>query len=142
MPCPCEPRHSVTFLPAIRLFQVKATREAHPSERRTSDKQSGGYMSFKGIWTRPRSAALATVLAAGLGALAMAGAEHLSSANPPASFRYASPDESASRNTFAPVVKKVLPAVVNVSSAKMVKKPGGHDAGQYGPVLPPVFRRR
>ena len=81
-------------------------------------------MSFKGIWTRPRAAVLAGVMAAGLGALAMAGAEHLNSANPPASFRYASPDESASRNTFAPVAKKVLPAVVNVSSAKMVKTQG------------------
>jgi serine protease Do len=81
-------------------------------------------MSFKGIVTRPRAAALATVLAAGLGALAVAGAEHLSSTNPPASFRYASPDESSSRNTFAPVVKKVLPAVVNVSSTKMVKTQG------------------
>jgi serine protease Do len=81
-------------------------------------------MSFKGIWTRPRAAVIAAVMAAGLGALATAGAEHLSSANPPASFRYASPDESSSRNTFAPVVKKVLPAVVNVSSAKIVKTQG------------------
>ncbi|MGA2039578.1 MAG: DegQ family serine endoprotease [Bryobacteraceae bacterium] len=81
-------------------------------------------MSFDRFWTRPRALALATVMAAGLGALAVAGAEHLSSANPPASFRYASPDEAASRNTFAPVVKKVLPAVVNVSSAKMVKTQG------------------
>jgi serine protease Do len=103
-------------------------------------------MSFDRLWTRPRVLALATVMAAGLGALAMAGAEHLSSANPPASFRYASPDESSSRNTFAPVVKKVLPAVVNVSSAKMVKTQGmmpgnmdpffrqffGDDAGPFG----------
>jgi len=81
-------------------------------------------MSFERIWTRPRTAALATVIAAGLGALAVAGAEHLSNANPPASFRYASPDEPPSRYTFAPVVKKVLPAVVNVSSAKMVKTQG------------------
>jgi len=81
-------------------------------------------MSFDRLWTRPRALALAGVMAAGLGALAVAGAEHLSTANPPASFRYASPDESASRSTFAPVVKKVLPAVVNVSSAKMVKTQG------------------
>ena len=96
-------------------------------------------MSFKGIWTRPRAAAIAAVMAAGLGALAMAGAEHLSSANPPASFRYASPDESASRNTFAPVVKKVLPAVVNVSSAKMVKSPVGMMPGNMDPFFRQFF---
>jgi serine protease Do len=96
-------------------------------------------MSFKGIWTRPRATALATVLAAGLGALAVAGAEHLSSANPPASFRYAGPDESASRNTFAPVVKKVLPAVVNVSSAKMVKSPVGMMPGNMDPFFRQFF---
>ena len=50
-------------------------------------------MSFDRLWTRPRALALAGVMAAGLGALAVAGAEHLSTANPPASFRYASPDE-------------------------------------------------
>jgi serine protease Do len=96
-------------------------------------------MSFKGIWTRPRAAVLATVMAAGLGALAVAGAEHLSNANPPASFRYASPDESPSRNTFAPVVKKVLPAVVNVSSAKMVKSPAGMMPGNMDPFFRQFF---
>ena len=57
-------------------------------------------MNIKSIWTRPRAAALATVMAAGLGALAVAAAEHAGNANPPATFRYASPDESSSRNTF------------------------------------------
>jgi serine protease Do len=78
-------------------------------------------------------------MAAGLGALAVAGAEHLSNANPPASFRYASPDESASRNTFAPVVKRVLPAVVNVSSAKMVKTPAGMMPGNMDPFFRQFF---
>jgi len=96
-------------------------------------------MSFKGIWTRPGVAALAAVMAVGLGALATAGAEHLSSTNPPASFRYASPDEPASRNTFAPVVKKVLPAVVNVSSAKMVKSPVGMMPGNMDPFFRQFF---
>jgi serine protease Do len=96
-------------------------------------------MSFDRLWTRPRAAALATVVAAGLGALAVAGAEHLSSANPPASFRYASPDEPASRNTFAPVAKKVLPAVVNVSSAKMVKSPAGMMPGNMDPFFRQFF---
>jgi len=96
-------------------------------------------MSFDRLWTRPRTLALASAIAVGLGALAVAGAEHLSSANPPASFRYASPDESASRNTFAPVVKKVLPAVVNVSSAKMVKSPVGMMPGNMDPFFRQFF---
>ena len=96
-------------------------------------------MSFKGIWTRPRALALAALMAAGLGALAVAAAEHASNANPPATFRYASPDESASRNTFAPVVKRVLPAVVNVSSAKMVKSPMGMMPGNMEPFFRQFF---
>ncbi len=96
-------------------------------------------MSFKGIWTRPRAAALAAVMAAGLGALAVGAAEHSINANPPATFRYASPDESASRNTFAPVVKKVLPAVVSVSSSKMVKSPVGMMPGNMDPFFRQFF---
>jgi serine protease Do len=95
-------------------------------------------MTFKGILVRPRVAVLATVMAAGLGALAVAAAEH-SSANPPATFRYASPDESPSRNSFAPVVKKVLPAVVNVSASKMVKSPMGMMPGNMDPFFRQFF---
>jgi len=69
----------------------------------------------------------------------VAAAEHASNANPPATFRYASPDESASRNTFAPVVKRVLPAVVNVSSAKMVKSPMGMMPGNMEPFFRQFF---
>ena len=93
-------------------------------------------MQFKGIWTRPRTAVAAAVLAAGLGALATAGAEHLSTPNPPATFHYASPEESPSHNSFAPVVKKILPAVVNVSSAKVVKTQSGAN-----PFMDPFFRQ-
>ena len=100
-------------------------------------------MSFKGIWSGPRAAAaaaaMATLMAAGLGALAVAGVEHMSNANPPATFRYANPDEAPSRNTFAPVVKKVLPAVVNVSSAKMVKTPAGMMPGNMDPFFRQFF---
>ncbi|MGO9012415.1 MAG: DegQ family serine endoprotease [Bryobacteraceae bacterium] len=100
-------------------------------------------MSFKRIWSGPRAAAaaaaMATLMAAGLGALAVAGVEHMSNANPPATFRYANPDEAPSRDTFAPVVKKVLPAVVNVSSAKMVKTPAGMIPGNMDPFFRQFF---
>ena len=75
------------------------------------------------------------VLALGLGGLAVAAADHL--INPPATFKLASADEPASRNSFAPVVKKVLPSVVTITSARMVKT--GFQGGDGG--IPPMFRQ-
>jgi serine protease Do len=78
------------------------------------------------------------VLALGLGGLAVAAADHI--INPPATFKFASPDEPASRASFAPVVKRVLPSVVTITSSRMVKTGmqgfGGDDDG-----IPPMFRQ-
>src|SRR5581483_10389910 len=84
---------------------------------------------------RPKRGALAIVLALGLGGLAATGAERL--LNPPSTFKFASPDEPASRNSFSPVVKRVLPSVVTVTSSRMVKT--GMDQGAEG--IPPMFRQ-
>jgi serine protease Do len=75
------------------------------------------------------------VLALGMGGLAVAAADHL--LNPPATFRFANADEPASRNSFAPVVKKVLPSVVTITSSRMMKTDfqGGSDG------IPPMFRQ-
>ena len=64
------------------------------------------------------------------------------SANPPVSLKLASPDEVPSRNSFAPIVKKVLPEVVNVSTTKVVKTPAGL-SGQMPQTMPmdPFFRQ-
>jgi serine protease Do len=62
-------------------------------------------------------------LALGIGGLGLAAAEHAFSNNPPASLKLADPNEGPSRTGFAPVVKKVLPTVVNISSTKVVKTP-------------------
>jgi len=70
-----------------------------------------------------------------LGGLAVAAADHV--INPPATFKFASADEPASRVSFAPVVKKVLPSVVTVTSARMVKT--GFQGGDDG--IPPMFRQ-
>src|SRR5205085_3191470 len=59
--------------------------------------------------------------------------------NPTPTLRLADPNEAPSRNSFAPVVKKALPAVVNISSSKVVKMPTGF-SGQM-PQLPEEFRR-
>ena len=95
----------------------------------------GGYMTMRWIWGGTKGAAAAVVLALGLGGLAVAGADRL--LNPPATFKFASADEPASRNSFAPVVKKVLPSVVTITSSRMVKT--GSQGGDDG--IPPMFRQ-
>jgi serine protease Do len=92
-------------------------------------------MNTQRVLGRPKTAAVTLVLALGLGGLAVAGADHL--INPPATFKLASPDEPASRISFAPVVKKVLPSVVTITSSRVVKTgfPGGDDG------IPPMFRQ-
>ena len=93
-------------------------------------------MKFDWISKRPMAAALALTLAGGLGGLAVAAVGRISNANPPASMRFANPDEQPSHNTFAPVAKRVLPAVVNISSSKMVKTPATNT-----PEMDPFFRQ-
>jgi serine protease Do len=92
-------------------------------------------MKTQWIWGRPKTAAVTLVLALALGGLAVAAADHL--VNPPATFKLASADEPASRISFAPVVKKVLPSVVTITSSRVVKTgfPGGDDG------IPPMFRQ-
>jgi serine protease Do len=68
---------------------------------------------------RPAAWALAGAL--GLGGLALAAADHMGELNPPATFKYANADEPATHAGFAPVVKRVAPAVVNISSTKVIK---------------------
>jgi serine protease Do len=93
-------------------------------------------MKFDWISKRPLAAAMALAMAGTLGGLAAAAAGRMENANPPASLRFANPDEPPSHNTFAPVVKRVLPAVVNISSSKMVKT-----SAQKMPQMDPFFRQ-
>jgi serine protease Do len=80
-------------------------------------------MNIQSVSKRPKAAAVAMVLALGIGGLALAAAEHALNSNPPASLKLADPNEGPSRTGFAPIVKKVLPTVVNISSTKVVKTP-------------------
>jgi len=82
-------------------------------------------MNTQRFTKRPQAAAVALALALGMGGLGLAAAEHAWNANPPASLKLADPNEGPSRTGFAPVVKKVLPTVVNISSSKVVKTPTG-----------------
>jgi S1-C subfamily serine protease len=66
------------------------------------------------------SVALASALAGGVG---YAGATHLEHVHAALALKLASPSEGYSQTGFAPVVKKVLPAVVNIASSKVSKVP-------------------
>jgi serine protease Do len=58
--------------------------------------------------------------------------------SPPPTLKLADPSEAPSRNSFAPVVKVAQPAVVNISSSKIVK----NQSGQAGSAqLDPLFRQ-
>jgi len=91
-------------------------------------------MKIDTIARRPMVWALAAAL--GVGGLALAAADHLGALNPPATLKFAGADEPAAHAGFAPVVKRVLPAVVNISSTKVIKT-----SGQAMPQMDPMFRQ-
>jgi len=73
--------------------------------------------------------------AAGLGLARTS--ERALSVNPPATLKLANPSEGPSKNSFAPLVKQVLPSVVNISSSKVVKN---HLSSEELP-MDPFFRQ-
>jgi serine protease Do len=95
-------------------------------------------MKLQHSWTRPQAVLCAAALALGLAGVGFASAEHLGILHSALQLKLANPDEGPSRTGFAPVVRKVLPAVVNISSSKVSKIPTGFE-GQ----LPddPIFRQ-
>ena len=87
------------------------------------------------ITSRPAALALGLVL--GVGGLGFAhtiqkaaasgkanATEKAAVTNPPATLKLAEVNEGPSKTTFAPIVKAVLPSVVNISSSKVVKAQG------------------
>ena len=87
-------------------------------------------MDIRSVSKRPKAAAVALALALGAGGLCLAAAEHAFTDNPPASLKLADPNEGPSRTGFAPIVKKVLPTVVNISSTKVIKTSSNDLQGQ------------
>src|SRR3984885_9849228 len=68
--------------------------------------------------------ALGLALAFGVGGYAVARAKDaVSTTHVRASLKLADPNEAPSRTGFAPIVKEVLPNVVNISSSKVVRTP-------------------
>jgi len=94
-------------------------------------------MNKQNFLRRSHAVLLAGTLAVGLGVAGLA-ASHAESANPPVVLKLASADEGPSRTGFAPVVKKVLPAVVSVESTKVSKIPTSFEGGASDD---PLFRQ-
>ena len=74
------------------------------------------------FWRGPQAVLLTAALTLGLGVAGVAAARLNNTHSLPA-FKLADASEGVSRTSFAPVVKKVLPAVVAVSSSKLTKIP-------------------
>ena len=85
---------------------------------------------------RSQAVLLAGALSVGLGIAGLAAAAHVGSANPPVVLKVA--NDGPSRTGFGPVVKKVLPAVVNIASTKVTKIPTGFEGGMPDD---PMFRQ-
>jgi serine protease Do len=96
---------------------------------------------FKGrLGTIAVATAFGLLVATGFGVTRVRGDIH--SPNEPPSLKLANPDEGPSRNSFAPIVKKVLPEVVNISSTKVVKAPTGFSGEMpEGMQMDPFFRQ-
>jgi serine protease Do len=79
---------------------------------------------YRSFWKSSKallcSVALGSALAGGVG---YAAATHLEHVHDALALKLASPNEGYSQTGFAPVVKKVLPTVVNISSSRVSKVP-------------------
>jgi serine protease Do len=89
------------------------------------------------IFSKPAALALGVLLgAAGFG---IAHTTEKTAKNPPATLKMADSNEGPSKNSYAPVVKNVLPSVVNISSSKVVK--GMPAMPEMGGQMDPFFRQ-
>ena len=93
------------------------------------------------IWDKPKAMMLAMILlvgGAGFG-VARAGQALFSGSSSRASMKFADPAEGPSKTGFAPVVKAVLPDVVNISTSKVVR--GEAEQLPEGMFNDPFFRQ-
>jgi serine protease Do len=96
---------------------------------------------MKPVFTLLKSKPAALILGFALGAAGLGLAhttERALADNPPASLKLAPANEGPSRNSYAPLVKEVLPSVVNISSSKVVHNRASAD-DQFP--MDPFFRQ-
>src|SRR5580658_8803610 len=88
---------------------------------------------------RSKSAVLVLGFALGAAGLGLAHTTEKSlSSNPPATLKLADASEGPSKNSYAPLIKEVLPSVVNVSSSKIVHN---RMSSEEGMPMDPFFRQ-
>jgi serine protease Do len=82
--------------------------------------------------------ALAIALCGGLAGFAVAHTSQKAGGHVHATLKIADPSEGASKTGFAPIVKQVLPNVVNISSSKVVRTPNQIGEGMH---MDPFFQQ-
>lgn len=100
-------------------------------------------MNSRKFWRKPQAIIVAMLLLAGVAGLGMARAsQNLFSPGLHAALKLADPAEGPSRTGFAPVVKGILPDVVNISTSKVVRA-SDQFSGQEGQQdeIPPFFQQ-
>jgi serine protease Do len=91
------------------------------------------------LWGRPKTMALAMIFLVGAAGFGVARASQaLFSGHVHASMKLADPSEGPSRTGFAPIVKSVLPDVVNISTSKVVRAQTELPEGMFND---PFFRQ-
>ncbi|MBZ5643958.1 MAG: DegQ family serine endoprotease [Acidobacteriia bacterium] len=97
-------------------------------------------MNSRSFWRRPQAILVAMLLLAGVAGLGMARAgQNLFSPGLHPALKLADPAEGPSKTGFAPVVKGVLPDVVNISTSKVVKATNPFSGNQDD--IPPFFQQ-
>ena len=90
-------------------------------------------------WEKPKALALALIFLVGAAGFGVARAsQSFFSGGTHASLKFADPTEGPSRTGFAPVVKTVLPDVVNISTSKVVRAQAEAPEGMFSD---PFFRQ-
>ncbi len=96
-------------------------------------------MNSRKFWKRPQVIAVAMIVLVGMAGLGMARAgQKLLSPGLHAALKLAPPSEGPSKTGFAPVVKAVLPSVVNISTSKVVH---ASDQSMSPDEMPPFFQQ-
>src|SRR5580693_9974954 len=96
-------------------------------------------MNYLTSLLRSKPAVLALGFALGAAGLGLAHTtEKPLSSNPPATLKLADASEGPSKSSYAPLIKEVLPSVVNISSSKVVHNRMSSEDGMQ---MDPFFRQ-
>jgi serine protease Do len=101
--------------------------------------QGGEKMKPWRFWGKPKTMAVAMIVLVGAAGLGVTRASQaILSGNTHATLKLADPNEGLSKTGFAPIVKSVLPDVVNISTSKVVRAQAELPEGMFDD---PFFRQ-